>query len=175
MFGDNQAVVNSLTLPEAKLHKRHTLLSYHRIHEAIATKVIVFIHIDGCINPADILSKHWGNRQVWESLQPLLFWSGDTIDTVIEKHGVVFEEEEKSFVNEGKFKTVVDSNGQGVLDFPKPQDTRVGHDSDMVSNLSTNMNAVRTGVRLSMDIHGGADIHGGSDLIGMQTALSKCS
>jgi hypothetical protein len=65
MFGDNQAVVNSLTLPEAKLHKQHTLLSYHRVCEAIAAKMIVFIHIDGRINPVDILSKHWGNRQVW--------------------------------------------------------------------------------------------------------------
>jgi hypothetical protein len=94
MFGDNQAVVNSSTLPEAKLDKQHTLLSYHRVHEAIAPKMIVFIHIDGCINPTDILSKHWGNFQVWGSLQPLLFWLGDTIGTFIEKHGVVFEEEE---------------------------------------------------------------------------------
>jgi hypothetical protein len=98
MFGDNQAVANSSTLPEAKLHKRHTLLLNHRVCEVITAKMIVFIHIDGHINPADMLSKHWGNRQVWGSLQPLLFWSGDTIDTVIEKHVVVFEEEEKSLV-----------------------------------------------------------------------------
>jgi hypothetical protein len=116
------------------------------------------LHIDGRINPVDILSKHWGNCQVWGSLQPLLFWSGDTIDTIIGKHGVVFEEEEKSFLKEGKFKTVVDSNGQGVLDFPKPRDTRVGHDSDVVPVLSANMTAVTTGVRFLMDIHGGSDI-----------------
>jgi hypothetical protein len=123
MFGDNQAVVNSSTL----LHKQHTLLSYHRVCEAIAAKMIVFIHIDGRINPADIPSKHWGNCQVWGSLQPLLFWSGDTIDTIVRKHGVSFEEEEKGFVEEEKIKMVIDSNGQGVLDFPKPRVTRVGH------------------------------------------------
>jgi hypothetical protein len=123
MFGDNQAVVNSLTLPEAKLQKQHTLLLNHRVCEAIAAKMTVFIHIDGHINPADILSKHWGSHQVWGSLQLLLFWSGDTIDMAIEKHGVVFEEEEKSFVKEGKFKTVVDSNRQGVSDFPKTRDS----------------------------------------------------
>jgi hypothetical protein len=95
MFGDNQAVVNSSTLPEAKLHKQHTLLLYHSVCEAIATKMIVFIHIDGRINPADILSKHWGNCQVWGSLQPLLFWSGDTIDTIIRKRGVNFEEKQR--------------------------------------------------------------------------------
>ena len=81
MFGDNQSVVNSSSLPEAKLHKRHTLLSFHRVREAIAAGLLVFIHIDGRINPADILSKHWGYQQVWGNLQPLLFWAGDTIKT----------------------------------------------------------------------------------------------
>jgi hypothetical protein len=82
MFGDNQAVVKSSTLPEAKLHKRHTLLSFHRVREAIAAGFIHFIHIDGRINPADILSKHWGHSQVWENLKPLLFWMGDTLQSM---------------------------------------------------------------------------------------------
>jgi hypothetical protein len=74
--------VKSSTLPEAKLHKRHTLLSFHRVREAIAARFIYFIHIDGRINPADILSKHWGHSQVWENLKPLLFWMGDTIQSL---------------------------------------------------------------------------------------------
>jgi hypothetical protein len=49
MFGDNQAVVKSSTIPAAKLHKRHILLSFHRVREAIAARMIVFIHIDGRI------------------------------------------------------------------------------------------------------------------------------
>jgi hypothetical protein len=105
---------------DSKLHKRHTLLLYHRVREAIAAKMIVFIHIDGCINPVDISSKDWGNRQVWGNLQPLLFWSGDTIKTVIGKHGVNSEEEENDYVKKEKIKVVIDSNRQGVLDFPKP-------------------------------------------------------
>jgi hypothetical protein len=44
-----------------------------------------------------------------------------------------------------------------VLDFPKHQDTRVGHNSDVVPVLSTNMTAVMSGVRFLMDIHGGLD------------------
>jgi hypothetical protein len=67
-------------LPEAKLHKRHTLLSFHRVREAIAARIIHFIHIDGRINPADILSQHWGHSQVWE--KPLLFWMGDTLQSM---------------------------------------------------------------------------------------------
>ena len=85
MFGDNRTVVNQSTLPDAKLHKRHYLLSYHRVREAIAAKVVNFLHIDGRINPADILSKHWGYQQVWHKLlKPLLFWAGDTLESVEE-------------------------------------------------------------------------------------------
>ena len=77
MFGDNKTVVDSGSLPHAKLHKRHTMLSYHHIREAIASGMVKFFHIPGEINPADILRKHWGHQQIWKQLQPLLFWKGD--------------------------------------------------------------------------------------------------
>ena len=80
MFGDNRSVVDSSTLPHAKLHKRHNALSFHRVREAIASKVVQFHHIPGDINPADILSKHWGYTQIWDILKPILFWEGDTGD-----------------------------------------------------------------------------------------------
>jgi len=82
MFGDDKSVVNSSACPHAKLHKRHTALSFHRVREAIASKTLVFHHIPGEHNPADILSKHWGYQQVWQLLQPLLFWTGDTMTLV---------------------------------------------------------------------------------------------
>ena len=80
MFGDNKSVVDSSTTVHAKLHKRHTILSFHRVREAIASGMIHFSFINGNINPADILSKHWGYSQVWPQLKPLLYWYGDTID-----------------------------------------------------------------------------------------------
>ena len=86
MFGDNKTVVDSGSLPHAKLHKRHTMLSYHRIREAIASGMVKFFHIPGEINPADILSKHWGHQQIWKQLQPLLFWKGDTRKLFEKKH-----------------------------------------------------------------------------------------
>jgi len=55
-------------------------LSFHRVREAIASKIIGFYHIPGASNPADILSKHWSYQQVWKLLKPLLFWHGDTLD-----------------------------------------------------------------------------------------------
>ena len=80
MFGDNESVVNSSMRIDAKLHKRHTILSFNRVREAIASKIVRFHHMPGEINPADILSKHWSHAQIWATLRPLLFWRGDTAD-----------------------------------------------------------------------------------------------
>ena len=80
MFGDNESVVNSSNRPEAKLHKRHVALSFHRVRVAAASNMLSFIHIDGPMNPADILSKHWGYQQVKSLLKPLTFWVGDIDD-----------------------------------------------------------------------------------------------
>ena len=59
LFGDNESVVKSATIPHAKLHKRHVLLSFHCVHEAIASGMLRFMHVPGNLNPADILSKAW--------------------------------------------------------------------------------------------------------------------
>ena len=82
MFGDNESVINSATQVHAKLHERHTMLSFHRVREAVAAGFISFQHIAGTINPADILSKHWGYSQIWPMLKCVLFWKGDTIESV---------------------------------------------------------------------------------------------
>jgi hypothetical protein len=78
MFGDNQSVVNSSMQVHAKLHKRHNMLSFHRVREVIASGMVAFHFIPGSINPADILSKHWAYDQVWNLLRTVLFWEGDT-------------------------------------------------------------------------------------------------
>ena len=82
MFGDNETVVNSSSVPHSKLMKRHNALSYHRVREAIAAHIMAFHHIPGADNPADILSKHWEYSAVWKQLQALLFWQGDTANTL---------------------------------------------------------------------------------------------
>jgi Reverse transcriptase (RNA-dependent DNA polymerase) len=79
LFGDNGSVVTSGSLPHSPLRKRHHALAYHYTREAIASGAIDFRFISGRINPADVLSKHWGYQQVWRTaLQPILFWRGDT-------------------------------------------------------------------------------------------------
>ena len=80
MFGDNESVVNTASVPHSKLGKRHNILSYHRTREAIAAGVVRFHWLRGNTNPADLLSKHWDYASVWSQLRPLLFWEGDTDD-----------------------------------------------------------------------------------------------
>ena len=77
LFGDNQSVITSSTIPHSSLNKHHNALSYHRVREAIAADIIKFYHIDGTKNPADVLSKHAGYPQAYPLVQPMLFWLGE--------------------------------------------------------------------------------------------------
>jgi len=85
LFGDNQSVVTSSTLPHSPLSKRHHGLAYHYAREAIASKMVIFHHIGSEHNPSDILSKHWGHSQVYPLLRPLLFYKGNTLDLIEEE------------------------------------------------------------------------------------------
>ena len=75
LFRDNKTVVDSSIRPKPRLYKRHLLLSCHRVHEAIAAKILHFISIPNLLNPADILSKDWGYQQVKNNLKKLRFWN----------------------------------------------------------------------------------------------------
>ena len=78
VFGDNETIINTASIPHSRLNKRHNALSYHRVRESIAAGIARLFHIRGKTNPADILSKHWDYPSVWPQLRALLFWWGDT-------------------------------------------------------------------------------------------------
>ena len=60
MFGGNHRVFNSIVSPNGKSHKSHVALSFHRVREAIVSKIIIFYHfINEKIDTEDVLSKHW--------------------------------------------------------------------------------------------------------------------
>ena len=82
LFGDNESVVTSSTVPHSQLKKRHNALAFHYSREAIASKMITFEHLPGQMNPADILSKHWSHNDVYPMLRPLLFYSGNTMELI---------------------------------------------------------------------------------------------
>jgi hypothetical protein len=73
-----KSVVDRSMQLNAKLHKHHTMLSFHCVREAIAAGILGFYFMLGEANPADILSKHWGYTQIKERLLFLLFRRGDT-------------------------------------------------------------------------------------------------
>ena len=54
------------------------MLSFHKVHKAIASGMVYFYFVRSNINPADILSKHWSNAAVWDQLCMALHWQGDT-------------------------------------------------------------------------------------------------
>ena len=76
MFGDNESVITSSTIPHSSLNKRHNALAYHRVREAIASDVLWFFHIPGKVNPADVLTKFCGHSVFWPLIKPFLFWRG---------------------------------------------------------------------------------------------------
>ena len=82
LFGDNESVVKSGSIPHSRLSKRHHALAYHYTRKAVASKMVAFHHISGDANVADILSKHWGHTQIYPMLRPILFYQGDTHDLI---------------------------------------------------------------------------------------------
>jgi hypothetical protein len=78
MFGNNESVVKSATIPHLSLMKRHNALAYHRVREAIAAKVLYFCHIPGNQNPANVLTKFLPWATSWPMIEPILLWIGET-------------------------------------------------------------------------------------------------
>ena len=79
MFGDNQAVITSSTIPHSQLSKRWNALSYHRVREAVAAGIIRFHYLHSKQNPSDVLTKPLDRESAWPFIEPLLFWKGDTL------------------------------------------------------------------------------------------------
>ena len=93
MFGDNKSAVHSSVTPYGKTHKRHVVLSFHRVRESIAVKIANYLVIDGKNNPADVLTKRWANNDAWPTLNPILFWPGDTMEC-LNNNSLSFEDGE---------------------------------------------------------------------------------
>ena len=77
MFGDSKLVVTSSTIPQSILNKRHNMLSYHRMREAIATMILEFHWCSSDQNKIDILSKHWEHAKVKDIIRELFDYQGD--------------------------------------------------------------------------------------------------
>ena len=76
MFCDNRSVVTSATLPHSTLSKRHNILAFHRVREAIAAKIIDFHWIQSECNLSDMLSKYLEHDNIFPMIQKLLITCG---------------------------------------------------------------------------------------------------
>ena len=55
MFGDNNSVILNTTIPSSILKKKHNAIAYHRVREAIAARIVRFIHTPSESNYSDVL------------------------------------------------------------------------------------------------------------------------
>ena len=92
LFGDNRSVVTSATLPHSTLTKRHNILAFHRVREAIAAKLMAFYWIQSAYNLSDMLSKHWDHPTVYPMILKLLITRGNI--TLIPKETTQEKEKE---------------------------------------------------------------------------------
>ena len=65
MFGDNKTIVDNIMTRHGKTHKRHVELSFHCSRDETAVKIVKYFFINGKINPADLLTKHWARHNIW--------------------------------------------------------------------------------------------------------------
>ena len=62
------------------MHKSHVALSFHRVRESIADKILNYLFLNRKVNPADVLTKHWSHHDIWPALKYTLFCPGDTME-----------------------------------------------------------------------------------------------
>ena len=77
MFGDNKSVIMSTTIPQSVLNKRHNMLSYHRVREDIAAKILDFYWCTSDQNKSEKLSKHWEHAKVRDMQKELFEYQGE--------------------------------------------------------------------------------------------------
>ena len=77
MFGDNKSVVTTSTIPQTTLNKRHNKLSYHKVREAIAAKILEFHWCSSDQDRSDILSTHWEHAKVKDTIRELFDHQGE--------------------------------------------------------------------------------------------------
>jgi hypothetical protein len=73
MLGDNITVVFNTTVPSSVLKKKHNAIAYHRVREAIATRIMRFAYIKSEENVSDVLTKPLSNEKFDYLMKKWLF------------------------------------------------------------------------------------------------------
>ena len=88
LFGDNQAVITSSTIPHSQLSRRWDALSHHRVSEASADCFLRFHSYHTKHNPSDVVSKPLDHESAWPLLNP---WSSQKVTSCSPKPRGVLE------------------------------------------------------------------------------------
>ena len=57
LFGDNQSMITSVTIPKSVLKKRHNANAYNRVREAVAARIVDLVHCETQYNISDLGTK----------------------------------------------------------------------------------------------------------------------
>ena len=111
VWGDNESMINSLTVPDAKLHKRHNILSFHFVRSMVSRGYISMLHIASQYNFADILTKHWSYQGTYHKIiQSVFYHEVNTaalfLDDTLEVDASIDEEEGTKFGTLGSDRTL---------------------------------------------------------------------
>ena len=102
IFDDNRSVVTSATPPHSTLTKRHNILAFHRVREAIPAKLMACYWIQSAYSLSDILSKQWSHPTVYPMILKLLITRGSI--TLIPKEATQEKEKENIKLQPEKLK-----------------------------------------------------------------------
>ena len=84
VFGDNEAMMDCAKHPDARINKRHTILSFHCVGGSAARGFLAMNHITSGGNAADIVSKHLTHKVAWPLIRPPFNHAGDTGELCID-------------------------------------------------------------------------------------------
>ena len=66
VFCNNRGVVKNMSIPESVLHKKHNVINYHAVREAVAAGILRVGKEDRQTNLADLLTKIVKGQHCWD-------------------------------------------------------------------------------------------------------------
>lgn len=75
-------------IPSYLLRKRHNIISFHRVREAVVANIVKLYHLPSEENPADIMTKHRSSDTWFRLMKPFLFWPSDDIESYLNEKTV---------------------------------------------------------------------------------------
>jgi hypothetical protein len=73
MLGDNMSVVLNNTVPSSDVKKKHNVIVYHRVREAIAARIMGFSYIKSKENASDVLTRPLRNEKFHYLMKTWIF------------------------------------------------------------------------------------------------------